>query len=72
MILMTPEDQYDPTHAFAVLNRYEPYVKEAIDLVKETGAIVKVKGGSDRRIPGRGFHVSDKYISFNRIFVLLL
>ncbi|CAB4436060.1 unnamed protein product [Rhizophagus irregularis] len=63
MILMTPEDQYDPTHAFAVLNRYEPYVKEAIDLVKETGAIVKVKGGSDRRIPGRGFHVSDKFLS---------
>jgi hypothetical protein len=57
---MTPEDQYDPYHAFAVLNRYEPYVKEAIDLVKETGAIVKVKGGYDRRIPGRGFHVSDK------------
>jgi hypothetical protein len=60
MILMTPEDQYDPTHAFVVLNRYEPYVKEAIDLVKETGAVVKVKGGNDRRIPGRGFHVSDK------------
>ncbi|CAG8528472.1 10119_t:CDS:10 [Funneliformis mosseae] len=63
MILMTPEDQYDPTHAFSILNRYEPYVKEAIDLVKETGAIVKVKGGNDRRIPGRGFHVSDKFLS---------
>ncbi|RIA98286.1 hypothetical protein C1645_870827 [Glomus cerebriforme] len=63
MILMTPEDQYDPNHAFAVLNRYEPYVKEAIDLVKETGAIVKVKGGNDRRIPGKGFHVSDKFLS---------
>lgn len=61
MILLTPEDQYDSSHAFSILNSYpDSLVTHAIDKLNEVGAIVRVKGGNDRRVPGRGYHVSDK------------
>ncbi|CAG8599004.1 4272_t:CDS:2, partial [Dentiscutata heterogama] len=64
MILMTPDDKYDPSHAFSILNFYpDATVKNAIEKLKDTGAIVKVKGGSDRRVPGRGYQFSDRFIS---------
>ncbi|ORY03011.1 hypothetical protein K493DRAFT_334426 [Basidiobolus meristosporus CBS 931.73] len=64
MILMTPEDQYDSSHAFSILNIFpHNQIVEALEDAKEAGTIVKVKGGFNRRIPGRGFHVSDKFLS---------
>ncbi|KAK9768259.1 hypothetical protein K7432_001226 [Basidiobolus ranarum] len=64
MILMTPEDQYDSSHAFSILNIFpHTQIVEALEDAKEAGTIVKVKGGFNRRIPGRGFHVSDKFLS---------
>ncbi|CAG8444454.1 384_t:CDS:10 [Ambispora gerdemannii] len=67
MILMTPDDQYDPAHAFTILNRYpEETVTEALEKYKQMGAIVKMKGSHSRRIPGRNFHVSDRFLSVMR------
>ncbi|CAG8534737.1 6766_t:CDS:2, partial [Acaulospora colombiana] len=64
MILLTPEDQYDSSHAFSILNSYpDSLVTDAIDKLNESGAIVRVKGGNDRRVPGRGYHVSDRFLS---------
>ncbi|CAG8446026.1 5398_t:CDS:10 [Diversispora eburnea] len=64
MILLTPEDQYDSSHAFSILNSYpDSLVTHAINKLNEIGAIVRVKGGNDRRVPGRGYHVSDKFLS---------
>ncbi|CAJ0758213.1 2839_t:CDS:10 [Entrophospora sp. SA101] len=64
IILMTPEDQYDSSHAFSILNYYpEVLVTESLELIKDTGVIVRVKAGNDRRVPGRGYHVSDKFLS---------
>ena len=63
MILLTPDDQYDTTHAFSILNSYPiKYVDKALEESKASGAIVKVKSGFDRRVPGRGYHVSEKYV----------
>lgn len=64
MILMTPEEQYDSTHAFAILNAYpHDIINKALEEGKNAGTIVRVKGGTDRRVPGRGYNISDKFLS---------
>ncbi|KAG9298344.1 hypothetical protein G9A89_002832 [Geosiphon pyriformis] len=63
MILMTPDDQYVTSHAYFILNNHysDKIVNRTLEKVNETGAMVKVKRGQDRRIPGRGYYFSNKF-----------
>ncbi|ORX45783.1 hypothetical protein BCR36DRAFT_357920 [Piromyces finnis] len=64
MILMTPKEQYSSTQAFSVLNSFsQEEIILAIQKAKNESMLVKVKGFTDRRVPGRGFHLSDKFLS---------
>ncbi|KNC96633.1 hypothetical protein, variant [Spizellomyces punctatus DAOM BR117] len=64
MILMTPESAYDPTHAFWILHAFPHHViANALRKMNEDQSIVKIKGSTDRRVPGRGFVLSDKFLS---------
>ncbi|KAJ3161012.1 Methyl-CpG-binding domain-containing protein 9 [Geranomyces variabilis] len=64
MMLMTPEDRYDSARAFMMLQAFPQLaVQEALTLLcEEHQAIVKIKGSQDRRVPGRGFVLSDKFL----------
>ncbi|KAJ3150740.1 hypothetical protein HDU86_006357 [Geranomyces michiganensis] len=64
MMLMTPEDRYDSARAFMMLQSFpQVAVAAALTLLcDEQQAIVKVKGSQDRRVPGRGFVLSDKFL----------
>ncbi|KAJ3179175.1 hypothetical protein HDU87_003133 [Geranomyces variabilis] len=65
MMLMTPEDRYDSARAFMMLQAFPQLaVQEALTLLcEEHQAIVKIKGSQDRRVPGRGFVLSDKFLN---------
>ncbi|KAJ3091834.1 hypothetical protein HK102_013216 [Quaeritorhiza haematococci] len=64
MILMTPEKDYDPTHAFWILNKFpQMTIVNALKEMNDQGTIVKIKGKPDRRVPGRAYQLSDKFLS---------
>ncbi|KAI9146582.1 hypothetical protein BKA69DRAFT_1163098 [Paraphysoderma sedebokerense] len=63
MILLTPDASYDATHAFSLLTLYPaPLLSEAVEIEKSMGSINKVRSAADRKIPGRGFHLSEKFL----------
>ncbi|KAI8817610.1 uncharacterized protein EV422DRAFT_220609 [Fimicolochytrium jonesii] len=64
MILLTPEASYQSSHAFWILQAFNSDVIEtAVRKLNATQTIVKVKGSTDRRVPGRGYVLSDKFLS---------
>ncbi|KAI9002737.1 hypothetical protein BC832DRAFT_560731 [Gaertneriomyces semiglobifer] len=64
MILTTPPKVYDASHAYFVLGKYPlTLVDNAIKTLSKNQTIVKQKGGADRRVPGRGFALSDKFLT---------
>jgi hypothetical protein len=61
MILMTPNDYYDPALAYRVLNGFPTaIVSKSIEDMHQAGLIVKTKPTRGISIPGRGFGVSEK------------
>ncbi|KAI9095507.1 hypothetical protein DFS34DRAFT_595054 [Phlyctochytrium arcticum] len=64
VILVTPQDVYDPTLAFWMLHSYpQAAISLALSSLNARDCIVRVKSASDRRIPGKGFILSDKFLS---------
>jgi len=61
MILMTPNNYYDPALAYRVLNSFPTaVVSKSIEDMHQAGLIVKTKPSTGISIPGRGFGVSEK------------
>lgn len=63
MILITAEDKYDSSKAYFLLNQFpQQHIHSTLKSMNSDGSIVKLKSGNDRRVPGRGYHLSDKYL----------
>ncbi|KAJ3021786.1 hypothetical protein HKX48_007757 [Thoreauomyces humboldtii] len=63
IILLTPEERYDPSRAFWILQTLpQNLVTNALAQLRSENVIVR-KGAGDRRVPGRGFVHSDKFLS---------
>ncbi|KAL7753122.1 hypothetical protein RI367_001574 [Sorochytrium milnesiophthora] len=64
MICLTPEPQYDARQAFEVLQQFpEKIVTQALQDEHAAGTLVRVKGRPRRMIPGRGMHLTDKFMA---------
>ncbi|KAJ3296016.1 hypothetical protein HK104_002047 [Borealophlyctis nickersoniae] len=64
MILMTPEKDYNPQHAFEILQGYpNESIKRALQELKVDQSVVSKKGASDRSLPGRGFQLSVRFLA---------
>ncbi|KAI8388375.1 uncharacterized protein BYT42DRAFT_559884 [Radiomyces spectabilis] len=63
MMMITPAESYDPDRA-ALLLRFFPkeIVDEAVKLLRDNGSIVYWKLGKDKRVPGRTFTVSERFL----------
>ncbi|OZJ02643.1 hypothetical protein BZG36_05091 [Bifiguratus adelaidae] len=63
MILLTPDEDYSNTSAYELLKRYPlDHIEEACRISHERGIMVRIKSGNDRRIPGRGYTLSEKFV----------
>lgn len=66
MILMTPENVYESGHAYYILHAYShSAIGNALPQMNRDQVIVQTKGAQDRRVPGRGYMLSDKWVAFN-------
>ncbi|KAF7725782.1 hypothetical protein EC973_009399 [Apophysomyces ossiformis] len=66
MILMTPQETYDPFYAYAILNRYPKNLfTRALDESKTNGVLVKArcKRLHDRRLPGMQYGISSRFVT---------
>ncbi|KAJ3039321.1 hypothetical protein HDV00_012314 [Rhizophlyctis rosea] len=64
MVLVTPEDDWDPTHAFSLIHAYpSEQIAEALQGLRKGQTVVKMKKLTDRGLPGRGFQVSDRFLA---------
>jgi hypothetical protein len=73
MILLCPNAEYDARLASHLLNLFPKAItNEAIRQSWDEGTIVDVRQGStSRRIPGRGYELSSKYVHI-RLLILCL
>ena len=61
---MTPESDYDPVFATSLLNEFpDATLDQALKELRENHFITKAKNMNERRIPGRAYHLSDKFFS---------
>ena len=61
---MTPESSYDPKQAHRILfSLQSPVVDAALAGLASHGLVSKTRGGTDRRVPGRGYRLSDKFLT---------
>lgn len=66
MILMSPNQIYDPMLAYQVLGTFPTQLMDqTIEQLHKDGLIIKTVPSDIRSIPGRGFGVSEKYAIIN-------
>ncbi|KAJ1977353.1 hypothetical protein H4R34_003614 [Dimargaris verticillata] len=67
MILLTPGKAYDPTVAYNLLHDTDRNlttdVNTVIDQLLQRGAVMRIKNFNSRRIPGRGYNVSEGFLT---------
>ncbi|KAI8904526.1 hypothetical protein DFJ77DRAFT_248496 [Powellomyces hirtus] len=62
-ILMTPEARYDSARAFCILHAFSlDVVASALQVLQTNQSIAKVRSSMDRRVPGRGVVLSEKFL----------
>ncbi|KAJ1928312.1 hypothetical protein IWQ60_002160 [Tieghemiomyces parasiticus] len=66
MVLLTPGRAYDSLVAFEMLQAVDTSdrrrLDDAIDRLKQSHSVLRVKTGNQRNIPGRGFNVSEAFL----------
>lgn len=60
MVLVTPNAIYDESMAQALLRPFEAQLRDAIDILTKNGVLAKHRSETTRRLPGRGFVITDK------------
>lgn len=67
MILIIPEKEYRPDLSIIALREFsETEVREAVEELRNEGVVVRIREQTNRRIPGRGIQISDKYVSLDK------
>ncbi len=63
MVLIIPEKEYTPDSSLLALREFdEAEIAAAIQELRDEGVVVRIREQVNRRIPGRGIQISDKYV----------